>query len=192
MKGSTRIALIGQFVATFLIVWAAFQFVFGIGFGALWFALIGWVLLTVAKASKSKAPDTKIRSPLCVGEVMRRDCDTVSGDIDLQAFVNRYLLKNRDRCYFVAENNRLAGLVSTEQVRRIPCAQWSTKTISQVMSTLDDIQIVAPQMPVDKAYATMMKAEVNHLPVGCNDQLAGIITRDDILADVYTHVTIQN
>ena len=83
-------------------------------------------------------------------------------------------------------------MISTEQLKKIPCAQWSTKTVGQVISTLDDFEIVAPQMPVAKAYETMMNAEVNQLPVGCNDQLAGIITRDDILTDLYTHVTVKN
>ena len=192
MNRSTRIAArVGEFVAIFFIVWGVFQFFFGLGFGGLWLALIGWFLLNAAKASYAKIPFTKILSPLCVGEVMRRDCDTVPGDIDLQAFVNRHLLKTRNRYYFVTENNRPAGMISTEQVKKIPCEEWSTKTVGQVMSTLDDFEIVAPQMPVAKAYETMMNAEVNQLPVGCNDQLAGIITRDDILEDLYTHVTVQ-
>ena len=92
----------------------------------------------------------------------------------------------------MTENNRPAGMISTEQVKKIPCAEWSTKTVGQVMSTLDHFQIVAPQTAVSKAYETMMDAQVNQLPVGSNDQLAGIITRDDILKDLYTHVTFQN
>lgn len=193
MNRSTRIAAhVGQFVATFFIVWGVFQFFFGMGFGGLWLALIGWFLLTAAKASYAKTPVPKILSPLCVGEVMRRDCDAISGDIDLQSFVNRHLLKTRNRYYFVTENNRPAGMISREQVKKIPCAEWSTKTVGQVMSTLDNFQIVAPQMPVAKAYEAMINAEVNQLPVASNDHLAGIITRDDILQDLYTRVTVQN
>jgi CBS domain-containing protein len=148
-------------------------------------------LLTAAKASNAKIPVATILSPLCVGEVMRRDCDTVPGHIDLQSFVNGHLLKSRNRYYFVTKNNRPAGMISTEQVKKIPCAEWSTKTVGQVMSTLDDFQIVAPQMPVAKAYEAMVSAQVNQLPVASNDHLMGIITRDDILEDLYTHVSVQ-
>jgi CBS domain-containing protein len=190
---STRIAArVGQFVATFFIVWGVFQFFSGPGLGGLWLALIGWFLLAAANASYARIPVTQIVSPLCVGEVMRRDCDTVSGNIDLQTFVNRHLLKTRNRCFFVTENNRPAGMISTEQVKKIPCAEWSTKTVGQAMSALHDFQIVAPQMPVAKAFETMMNAEVNQLPVASNDDLAGIVTRDDILKDLYTRVTFQN
>lgn len=193
MNRSTRIAArVGEFVAIFFIVWGVLQFFFDLGFGGLWLALIGWFLLNAAKASYAKIPIAKILSPLCVGEVMRRDCDTVPGDINLQAFVNRHLLKTRNRCYFVTKDNRPAGMISRDQVKKIPCAEWPTKTVSQVMSSLDDIPIVAPQMQVAKAYETMMTAEVNQLPVASNDQLAGIITRDDILKDLYTHVALQN
>ena len=193
MDHATRIAAhVGQFVAAFLIVWGIFHFFFGMGFGGLWLALIGWFLFTSAKASYPKIPVTKVLSPLCVGEVMRRDCDTVPGDIDLKSFVDRHVLGTRNRCFFVTKNNRPAGMISTEQVKKIPFSEWSTKTVDQVMSTLDDFRIVAPQMPVAKAYEVMENADINQLPVASNDELTGIITRDDILKDLYTHVTIQN
>lgn len=193
MNRSTRIAArVGQFVATFFIVWGVFQFFSGMGLGGLWLALIGWFLLAAANASYARIPVTKVLSPLCVGEVMRRDCDTVPGNIDLQTFVNRHLLKKRNRYFFVTENNRPAGMISTEQVKKIPCAEWSTKTVGQAMSPLDDFQIVGPQMPVAKAFETMMNAEVNQLPVASNDDLAGIVTRDDILTDLHTRVAFQN
>jgi predicted transcriptional regulator len=150
------------------------------------------VIAAAAKASCPKPSAPKILSPLCVGEVMRRDCETVSGRIDLQEFVNRYLLNTRDRCYFVAENNRPVGLISTEHVKKIPSAQWQTKTVSQVMLPLHDVQIVAPLMPVAKAYETMLNTKIDQLPVASSDQLKGIITRDDILENLYTHVTVQN
>jgi Zn-dependent protease/predicted transcriptional regulator len=193
MNRSTRVAArVGQFVAILFIVWGVLHFFFGMGFGGLWLALIGWFLLTAANASYAKAAVTKILSPLSVGEVMRRDCDTVSGDMDLQAFVNRHLLNTRKRYYFVTENNRPAGMISKEQVKKIPCSEWSSKTVGQVMSTLDNFQIVPPQMAVTTAYENMISSEVDQLPVASNDHLAGIITREDILKDLYTHVAVQN
>jgi CBS domain-containing protein len=77
-------------------------------------------------------------------------------------------------------------------VKKIPFSEWSIKTVDQVMSTLDDFQIVPPQMSVAKAYETMMSTEVNQLPVASNDDLTGIITSDDILSDLYTHVTVPD
>ena len=193
MNRSTRIAAgAGRFVAAVFIVWGVFQFFFGMGFGGLWMALIGWFLLTAANASYAQTAVTQIISPLCVGEVMRRDCDTISEDVDLQSFVNDHLLKSRKRFYFVTENNRPVGMISTEQVKKVPRAEWANKTVGQVMSTLDDFQIVSPQMSVAKAYESMLNADVNQLPVATKDHLAGIVTRDDILADLYTHVLSKN
>jgi CBS domain-containing protein len=92
----------------------------------------------------------------------------------------------------VTKKDRPVGIISTEQVKKTPREKWETKTVGQVMSTLDDFQIIAPQIPVAKAYEAMVSAEVNQLPVASNDHLTGIITRDDILEDLYTHVTVQN
>ena len=60
MTRSTRIAArAGQFVAIFLIVWGVLHFFWGMGFGGLWLALIGWFLLTAAEASYSQTPGHK-------------------------------------------------------------------------------------------------------------------------------------
>ena len=193
MNRSTRVAAhVGQFVATFFIVWGVFQLLFGIGFGGVWLALIGWFLLIAANANCTKTPAAMILSPLRVGEVMRCDCDEVSGDMDLQSFVNKHLLKTRNRYYFVTKNNRPSGIISAEQVKKIPYAERESKTVGRVMITLDDLQIIAPQMPVAKAYEAMVNAEIYQLPVASNDRFAGIVTRDDILEDPYTHITVQN
>lgn len=190
---SKRIAArVGQFSATLFLVWGAFQLLLGGNFSGLWPVLIGAFLLTAAGSSYEPFPDIKILSPLHVDDLMQRDCEIVQGQIDLQVFVTDHLLKTGNQYYFVAENNRLAGMITPEEVTKIRHGEWANKTVGQVMCTLDDFQIVAPQMPIAKAYETMIRAEVNQLPVASNNHLAGIITRDDILKDLYTHIIFEN
>ena len=192
MNGSKNIAAhIGRFVGTFLIVSGVFQYFFGVGFGGLWLSLIGWFVIAAAQASRPKAPVTRMLSPLCVGAVMRCDCDTVSDDLDLQAFAEKYLRENQNRYYLVTKIDRVTGIIATKQVENIPFVERPFKTVGQVMCTVDDLKIVASQMPVAKAFATMENAELNQLVVASNDQITGIITRDDILLDLHTHVTVQ-
>ena len=192
MNGSKNIAAhLGQFVGTFLIVSGVFQYFFGVGFGALWLSLVGWFVIAAAQASCPKAPVTRILSPLCVGAVMRCDCDSVSDDLDLQAFADKYLLENQNRYYLVTKIDRVTGIITTKQVENLPFVERPFKTVGQVMCTVDDLKIVASQMPVTKAYETMENAELNQLVVASDDQITGIITRDDILLDPHTHVTVQ-
>lgn len=189
---SKRIAArIGQFIATFFLVLGLFQLLDG-SFNGLWPVLIGAFLLTAAKRSHEPHPDTKILSPLRVNDLMQHDCEIVEGQIDLQAFVNDHLLKTGNQYYFVAEDDRLAGMITPEEVTKMRHGEWTNKTVGQVMCTLDDFQIIGPEMSIAKAYETMMSAEVNQLPVARNNELTGIITREDILRNVYTHVISAN
>jgi CBS domain-containing protein len=184
-------ARIGQFVATFFLLWGAFQLLLGGNFNGLWPFMIGAFLLAASRGSYEPLSDLKIISPLLVDDVMQRDCEIVQGQIDLQVFVNHHLLKTGNQYYFVAESNRLAGMITPKIVTKMRHGEWTNKTVGQVMCTLDDLHIVAPEMPVAKAYETMSRAEVEQLPVASDNQLMGIITRDDILTNSYTHVVSE-
>lgn len=192
MNRSTRIAArVGQFVAIFFIVWGVFQFFFGIGFGGLWLALIGWFLLTAASGSYAQVAITKVLSGLRVGDLMRRDCETVDGQTNLQEFVDEHLLKTGSRCYFVVEDKRLAGLITPHEVKEVPRNEWKLRTVDEVMRTLDNLQIVAPQTSVIEAFETMIRSDVNQLPVASNDQLTGVITRNHILEILKTRAELE-
>jgi len=123
---------------------------------------------------------------------MRHDCETVDGQTNLQAFVNEHLLKTGSRCYFVVKDNRLAGLITTHEVKGVPQNEWKLKTVGEVMRTLDSLQIVAPQTPVVEAFETMIRSDVNQLPVASNDQLTGVITRNHILEILKTRTELES
>lgn len=192
MNRSTYIAArIGQFVAVVFIVWGIFQFFFGVGFGGLWLALIGWFLLTAAGGSYANVAITKILRGLRVGDVMRRDVETIDGTINLQEFVDEHLLKTGSRCYFVVEGKRLVGMITAHEVKAVPRDEWTQKTIDQAMRTLDDLQIVSPQTPVSEALEDMLRSDVNQLPVADDNQLTGVITRNHILEILKTRADLK-
>ncbi len=192
MNRSTRIAArAGQFVAILFMVWGVFQFFFGIGFGGLWLALIGWFLLGAAVGSYAQVAITRILSGLRVGDVMRRDCEVIDGQINLQAFVDEHLLKTGNRCYFVVEDDRLVGMITPHEVKEVPREEWKLKTIGEVMRILDDLQIVAPQTSVVEAFGNMVRSDVNQLPVARDNQLMGVITRNHILEILKTRAELK-
>ncbi|HSK70604.1 MAG TPA: site-2 protease family protein [Pyrinomonadaceae bacterium] len=179
---STRIAArVGQFVATFFIVWGVFQFFFGAGFSGLWIAFIGWFLLNAAGASHAQVEITQALKGLRVGDVMRHDFETLDGRTDLQTFVNENLLKTGSRCYFVVEDNRLAGLITPHEVKEVPRNLWAFKRVEDVMLPLETLKTITPDTPVTEALETLTGSDVNQLPVVVNGQIAGVISRNHIL-----------
>ncbi len=179
---STRIAArIGQIVAVLFIVWGVLQFFSGAGFGGLWLALIGWFLLTAASGSYAQAAITQTLRGLRTEDLMRRDCETVDGRMNLHEFIEENLLKMGRRCYFVMIDNRFIGLITLHEVKQVPRGEWTNKQVADAMRPLEDLETVMPNTPVSEALDKMMRADVNQLPVISDNHLAGIISRSQIL-----------
>ena len=122
---ATRIAsLTGQVVAFGFIVLGIYRFFAGAGFSGLWMAFIGWFLLNAAKATYAQQELTERLRGVRVGDLMTRDCTLVDGNANLQIFVHDYLLHTGRRCFLVAEQGLVTGLITPSEVKGIPKARW--------------------------------------------------------------------
>lgn len=179
---ATRIATrVGQGIAFGLIILGVLRFFGGAGFGGLWMAFIGWFLLSAARASYA---ETELRENLRgvrVGEVMTRDCALVQGHATLQTFVEDELLRTGRRCFLVAEDGSVAGLITPHEVKAIERARWPSTTLYDVMRPLEHLRTVTPETPVADALELIGRDNVNQLPVLANGRLVGLISRDQIL-----------
>src|SRR5262249_37013555 len=153
---STRIASrVGQFVAILFIVWGIFNFFGGAGFGALWFALIGWFLLEAATANYAQVEMVRSLKGKSVGDVMARQCLWVDGNTNLQTFTDDYLLRTGGRCFVVTEQGQVAGLITPHEVKEVEPSKRATTTVDEAMRPLDKLHAVAPETPVSEAMEMM-------------------------------------
>jgi Zn-dependent protease/predicted transcriptional regulator len=184
---ATRIAAqVGEFVSYAFIVIGLVRFFGGAGLGGLWISFIGWFLLDASRASQAQVSVTEALKGLKVGDVMSRDYVTVDGHLNIQSFADEHLLRSGRRCFIVTENGRVAGLITPQEVRHIPHAQWPYKTLDVVMRPLDQLRTVTIDTPVIKALEIMGRDDVNQLPVILNGALEGIISRSHILQLIQT------
>lgn len=189
---STRIAArVGQFVAVFFIVWGIFSFFRGSGFGGLWIAFIGWFLLNAAQASYAQVEITQSLKGKTVADVMRRDCPLVDGNTNLQTFTDEYLLKTGERCFVVAEQGRIAGLITSHEVKEIEPQKRAFTTVDEAMRPLENLRTVPPDAPVIEALEMMGGEDVNQLPVVRDGKLEGIISRAHILQLLQTRAELN-
>ena len=179
---STRIAArVGQFVAVLFIVWGIFQFFAGAGFGGLWMAFIGWFLLDAARSSYAHEVMTRTLKGVLVRDVMAQDCPTIDGNTNLQTFVDEYLLKTGRRCFVVAEQGRVVGLVTPRELNEVERSKWAFTTLDNVMRTLESLRTVTPETPVTEALEMMGREDLNQLPVVRGGRLEGVVSRGHIL-----------
>ena len=189
---STRIAArVGQFVAVFFIVWGIFSFFSGAGFGGLWIAFIGWFLLNSAQASYAQVELTQSLKGKKVADVMRRDCPVVDGNTNLQIFTDEYLLKTGERCFVVAEQGRITGLITSHEVKEVEPRKRAFTTVDDAMRPLENLRTVPPDAPVIEALELMGREDVNQLPVVREGKLEGIISRAHILQLLQTRAELN-
>lgn len=180
-RATRTAARVGQAVAFGFIILGFLRFFGGAGFSGLWLAFIGWFLLEAARTSYSQVRVTEELRGVRVGDIMARDCPTIDRELSLQQFVDEYLLRTGRRCYMVAENGEVIGLVTPNEIKSTERARWAETRVGQVMRPLDVLRTVAPDTPVTEVLEAMGRDDINQLPVVQNDRLQGVITRGHVL-----------
>lgn len=179
---ATRIAtLAGQGIAFVFIVWGLLRFFGGAGFGGLWMAFIGWFLLSAARSSYAETALRENLRGVRVGDVMARDCALVDRQSTLQTFVEDELLRTGRRCFLVAENGSVAGLITPHEVKAVGRDRWASTSVAEAMRPIDQLRTVTPDTSMGEALEMIGSDDVNQLPVLANGQVVGMISRDQIL-----------
>ena len=189
---ATRVATaIGQFVAFAFIIFGLFRFFNGAGFGGLWLTFIGWFLLDAARSTYAQFETIERLRGVRVRDVMTNDLPVVDENTNLQTFVNDHLLRSGKRCFIVEENGRVAGIVTTHEVKDVDKERWSQLTVRDVMLPLTRLHAVRPSTSLTEVLETMGREDVNQLPVMSNNHLAGIVSRGHILRLLRTRAELQ-
>ncbi len=184
---STKIAAqIGQWIGAGFIAFGIISFFRGGGFGALWFALIGWFLLQAAGASMMQLQVGSLLRGVRVSDVMSEDCPSVNGSMGLQEFVDEQLLKSGRRCFLVVEDHGVVGLITPHEVRNIERARWSMVTVHDAMRPVDEIHSLSPDASAMQAMEMMGRQDVNQIPIVVGGQLQGIVTRAHLLQVIHS------
>jgi Zn-dependent protease/predicted transcriptional regulator len=192
MQRATRVAsLTGQFVAIAFIIFGILRFFGGAGLSGLWTAFIGWFLLTAAKAAYAQQELAERLHGVRVGDLMTRDCTVVDGNSNLHTFVHDYLLHTGQRCFLVAEQSEVTGLITPNEVKGIAQALWPYTTVYDVMRPLERLRTVTPETPVSEALEIIGREDINQLPALANGRLEGMISRDQILHYLLTRAELK-
>ena len=190
LRATRRAANVGKLIALLFIAFGIFRYFGGAGFGGLWIAFIGWFLLQAATASASSVALTAGLKGVKVSDIMTADCVMLDGNMNVEQFVETYLLRSGRRCFVVQQNGEVAGLVTSHEIKELERARWPYTTLSDIMRPLDQLHTVAPTTPVMEALETMGRDDVNQLPVVSGNHLDGIITRANVLQFLQTRTEL--
>jgi Zn-dependent protease/predicted transcriptional regulator len=182
MERATRMASrVGQVVAILFILAGIWEFFAGQNLNGLWIAFIGWFLLQAAGANYLEVEMRHALEGVRAEDLMSRDCLMVEGAMSVQDFVDHFLLRTGRRCFLVTVMDRLAGLITPNEIRALSRELWPMTPLQQIMKPLDKIRSVTPETPVSDVLELMGKEDLNQVPVVADGGLKGMLTRNDIL-----------
>ncbi len=157
--------------------------VFGQPLDGIWFALIGWFLVT---ASASEAQATGHRHALrgaTVDTVMTSNPVVVAGSTPVAALIDAYLLGRPHSAYpVVGDGGRLVGLVSLDDVRRLPAERRGTTTVDAIAQRLDQVVVCHPQDPAAGLVDQLRRTGASRALVVDSGHLVGLVTQADLVA----------
>ncbi len=174
-------AYLGRFIAFLFILLGVWQMFSGDLSDGLWIAFIGWFLDSAAASQVRQQSIRDLFASRHVSDAMRRDYTVVSPDETLEKLVNEQILGRGKRGLIVEQNGRVVGLLTVHAVKAIPRSDWSTTTAAQVMIPPDKIKWVRSDDEIWAAVEEMDHEGVNQLPVMKDDQIQGMLSRDDVI-----------
>jgi Zn-dependent protease/predicted transcriptional regulator len=185
LASATRIAsAIGSGFGILLMVLAVWQLFTGNFIGAMWWFLIGLFLRGAAETSYRQLVIRQTLAGEPVRRLMSSDPVTVTPDTSIEDLVEDYIYKRHFKMFpVVAEgSDRLAGCVTTVDVKKIPRNEWPVHRVEEVLHPCSDENTVSPDTDAVKALAKITKSGQSRLMVVDHERLVGIISLKDLMS----------
>jgi CBS domain-containing protein len=155
---------------------------FGTGLiNGLWLVFIGWFLNGAASQSYRQIVIQDLLQDVPVALLMRRNVPAVPPDLSVSDLVYNFIVSTGESAFPVVDGDRMLGLVSLEDVRKIPRDAWDKTSVSEIMTRAEDLAVVTPQEDAGLALSELERRDVRQTPVVQDGHLVGLLRRRDIV-----------
>ncbi len=172
---------VGRFFAFLFILVGLWQMFTGNFANGLWIAFVGWFLENAAMGQAQNLTLQDLLSGHKVDQAMGRNYAIIPADITIQKLADDHVLGMGRSLFVVEENDRTVGLLTLHRISEIPRSEWQNVKASQVMTTADQMQSVQADTEIVDALTKMDMNGLNQVPVLANGQVAGVLTRDNVM-----------
>jgi Zn-dependent protease len=187
LRASRWASKAGQVVAWSLMLFGVMMALSGALLQGMWMLLIGSFLDSAARSSYQRVLLGHALDSVPVGRVMRRQVDWVGPHMAVDAFIRQHLFVSDQRAFPVFARHDLVGLVSFQDVRRIPQALWPSTTISEIMTPRDRLVTLPPSASAVNALELLGRHDINQIPVIEEGHVVGLVQRGDLLTWLALH-----
>jgi Zn-dependent protease len=171
----------GQGFAWLLITLGVLNFIAGATIHGVWLGLIGMFLNNAAKASYQQVIVRQMLEGEPVSRFMNPEPIVVPRQVDLQHWVDDYVLRYNRKMFPVSSNGHVTGVIATDALAQFPRKEWSRHTVDEAMTQDLAAISVAPRADALEALGKMQQTGSSRLLVMEGDHLVGIISLKDLL-----------
>ncbi|MXI81795.1 aldehyde dehydrogenase family protein [Mycobacterium tuberculosis] len=176
-------------VALVLIALGLAEFVAGGLVGGVWLAFIGWFIFAAAREEETRISTQQLFAGVRVADAMTAQPHTAPGWINVEDFIQRYVLGERHSAYPVADRDgSITGLVALRQLRDVAPSRRSTTSVGDIALPLHSVPTARPQEPLTALLERMAPlGPRSRALVTEGSAVVGIVTPSDVarLIDVY-------
>jgi Zn-dependent protease/CBS domain-containing protein len=180
LKAAVWSARSGQVFGWALVVVAAYLVLVRRDYSWLWFALLGWFLISAATSESQQAVIQSRLRMVPVRQIMTPDPVTVPASVTVAQFQADYLPRHRYSAFPVVADGQTVGLVTTHRINQVPAGERGQTTLGDVACPLSEVAQAAPDEPVADVLPRLNACSESRALVFTDGHLAGIVSPTDI------------
>jgi Zn-dependent protease len=182
LRWATRIAsYVGEGFGLFLVGTGLVILLWGNPVGGMWNILIGWFLWSAAKQGYQQVLVRQALAGEPVQRLMSAEPVTVPPTISLEQLVSDYVYRFHYKMFPVVEDGRLAGCITTREVRDVPRTEWASRTVGEVARGCEAGNTIAAGADALAALSQMSRTGASRLMVVDGQRLVGIVSLKDLM-----------
>jgi Zn-dependent protease len=171
----------GRAFGVFLMVLGGIQALAGSPLGGLWLVFIGWFLRNLAGSSLQQQVLHDLLAGFVAADLMSPQPEVVSPRLPLEELLRDHFMRLRFGSYPVIDDGQLVGMVTLEDVKKMPAEDWSTSQVAHAMTPLHECAVIAPNTTVEASLQEMSRPPAGgRALVVDRGQLVGIISASDV------------
>jgi Zn-dependent protease/CBS domain-containing protein len=159
-------------------------------FNGLWFILIGWFLRNAARASYQQVLLRDVLFGITVRQVMDYECPLIPPDTHLRDVVEQYILPTGRSCFPVTRGAELEGMVTLQQIKKIPRARWASASVQDIMTPASKLKTAHVDQDVLSVLQEMEAESIKYLPVIEAEKVVGVINREELIRFLRTRADL--
>jgi CBS domain-containing protein len=186
VKATNAAALVGRLFGWAFIAYGLYQLLAGNWLGGIWIAFIGWFLSSAADASRREVTLREHLGGIKVKDVMNTQPGGIGPETTVEEVVDNIFRRLHGRAVPVCANDRLLGIVTIDDLKKVPREQWTTTPVERIM-TRAPLYTVTPEDGVYNAFKMIAQHAINQVLVTQDSRCIGLLSR----ADIITHLQLS-